>query len=121
MDQYIQLERDKWAGFEARDRDLLTRLYDTDAISIGYGSDGSVGARRTPDLIRGLDDVQIRDVVLDDFQTVPLGEDAAIVTYRATYRSDGTAKTVRASSVWHRADDGWKTKFFQATATGPQT
>ena len=120
MDEFIQLEHDKWSGFEARDRDLLARLYDSDAISIGYASDGSVGTRRTPDLIGGIDAVEVRDVVLDDFQTITLGADAAVVTYRATYRSDGTLRTVRASSVWQRAEDGWKTKFFQATATSPQ-
>ena len=92
-------------------------MYDPQAISVGYAGDGSLGARRTPEFLARLDDLDLNDLSLGDFEVVPVGESGAVVTYRAHFRTArGLDTTVIASSVWHREGPEWKTKFFQATA-----
>jgi len=117
MSDLIELERQKWEAFRTKDADLLGRMYHPDAISIGYAGDGSLGARRTPELLSGLHDLDLQDLSLEDFEVVPVGEDGAVVTYRASFTSArGMNTAVKASSVWHREGDAWRTMFFQATA-----
>ncbi len=116
MTELIELEQQKWDAMRRRDADMLGRMYDRNAISVGYGSDGSPGARRTPELLAGLQDLDLRDLSLADFEILPVGSEGAVVTYRASFRTGrGLERTVVASSVWHREADGWKTMFFQAT------
>jgi len=118
MDQLIEMERQKWDAFRRGDANLLGKMYDDGAISIGYAGDGSVGVRRTSELLRGLPDLDLEELALGDFEIVPLGDEGAVVTYRARFRTGrGVRTTVLASSVWHLEGAEWKTKFFQATAT----
>ena len=117
MDELIDLERQKWDAFRRKDTNLLGGLYDAQAISIGYGADGSVGARSSEELLSGLDDLDLREVSLEDFKVLPVGNDGAVVTYRSSFKTGrGFETTVMASSVWKRDASGWKTMFFQATA-----
>jgi hypothetical protein len=114
--ELIELERQKWEAMRTRDGDALRRVYDERAISIGYGSDGSLGARRTPEFVDGIGDLDLRELSLSDFELIPLGDDAAVLTYRAGFRTGrGLDATVIATSVWRRAADGWRTMFFQAS------
>ena len=117
MEDLMQLERDRWRSFEDKDTDALAEMYADDAISIGYAHDGSLGARRTVELLEGIGQLDVQEPALDDFVTMPLNDDAAIVTYRVRYHSNSNGQwSVRASSVWYRDHDSWKTKLFQATA-----
>ena len=96
---------------------VWSRLYDERAISIGYAGDGSVGARRKPELLSGLEDLDIGDLSLGGFEVLPVGGDSAVVTYRADFRTGrGIDSSVMATSVWHPNGLEWRTKFFQATA-----
>ena len=60
-------------------------------------------------------------MVADQFEVRPLGEAAALLTYRsAEQRSDGTLDrfTLR-DSVWVRTARGWQMSFHHGTPTAP--
>lgn len=100
MEHLIELERAKWEAFRRRDAGVLSRLYDERAISIGYAGDGSVGARRKPELLSGLEELDIQELSLGGFEVLPVGGDSAVVTYRADFRTgrglDSSRRDVRA-------------------------
>jgi hypothetical protein len=54
---------------------------------------------------------------LTDFEATMLSEDVALVTYRATRRSNGGASTVHTlrSSIWRRSNGQWQMVFHQGT------
>src|SRR3712207_4027157 len=105
MIELIELEQQKWDAMRRRDGDALRRVYGAEASSVGYGSDGSLGARRTPEFVSGLEDLDLQDVSLSEFEVISLGEDGAVITYRASFRTGrGLETTVIASSVWRRGE-----------------
>lgn len=46
---------------------------------------------------------------------VPLGEEAAVVTYDAVYERDGAEQVVVATTVYRKNPDGWKGVLYQQT------
>jgi hypothetical protein len=54
---------------------------------------------------------------LPSLRIAPLGEDAALLTYRSdtTYSAIGVRLVAHRSSVWVRTDAGWKMRFHQGT------
>ena len=57
------------------------------------------------------------DVVATGHELVPLGPDAALLTYRSAHRGpDGTLSLpARRSSVWRRTGPGWQLLYHQGT------
>jgi hypothetical protein len=58
------------------------------------------------------------DVKFDDIRTLPLGEDAALLTYKATARWEGQAKQMIAlcTSAYVLRNNAWKLALHQQTA-----
>jgi hypothetical protein len=53
---------------------------------------------------------------IEDTRAVALGEDAGLVTYRATFEVEGRPATdFFVSTLYRRFDDGWKGVFYQQT------
>ena len=60
------------------------------------------------------------EVAFDAVHTVRLGDDAVLLTYRATARrsGDGSDYTALTSSVYVRRDSSWRLAFHQQTPSG---
>jgi hypothetical protein len=53
---------------------------------------------------------------IEDSRAVALGEDAGLVTYRATFETEGRPPTeFFVSTLYRRFEDGWKGVFYQQT------
>ena len=77
-----------------------------------FGRSGrAYGRAEILDLLAG-EPVRATPVGLEEFRAEPLGEAAALVTYRSTH-ADGEA---RRSSVWIWREGRWQMLFHQATA-----
>jgi hypothetical protein len=53
---------------------------------------------------------------LADFQARLLDANVAQVTYVSVVTYDGVGEHARRSSIWSRAEDGWRLRFHQGTA-----
>jgi len=85
------------------------------------GVDGQLAQGQ--DAADGLGDTDLVELKPYDFQVLPLGDDAAVVTYDAVVREapkqdEGPPpRYEHFSSVWVKQGGAWKLKFHQATAT----
>ncbi len=56
------------------------------------------------------------ELPLPDLRVRPLGEGAALLTYRSVTRwPDGARRSANRSSVWTRVDGRWRLRFHQGT------
>jgi hypothetical protein len=71
------------------------------------------------DVIKGVADSDITNILLYNFKLVPLNDGAAVLTYDKvilrTKRDFGSRRYQHVSSTWVKAADGWKLKFQQIT------
>ena len=71
------------------------------------------------DVIRGVADSDITNILLYDFKLVPLTDGAAVLTYDRvilrTKRDFGSRRYQHVSSTWVKDGDQWKLKFQQVT------
>jgi hypothetical protein len=59
---------------------------------------------------------------IEDSRAVALGEDAGLVTYRATFEIEGRPATeFFVSTLYRRFEDGWKGVFYQQTPLPQKT
>jgi hypothetical protein len=91
------------------------------AFYANYLSDDAVGV--TPfgvfdkqQILRGMEDGRsFRSRRIGDTRAVVLGEDAGLVTYRATFETADGETEFFVSTVYRRFADGWKGIFYQQT------
>jgi hypothetical protein len=92
------------------------------AFYAGYLSERAIGV--TPfgvfdkqQILQAMKDGKsFRSKRVDDEQALPLGVDAGLVTYRATFESpDGKEAVFFVSTLYRRFEDGWKGVFYQQT------
>ncbi len=71
------------------------------------------------DVIKGVSDSDITNILLYDFKLVPLNDGAAVLTYDRvilrTKRDFGSRRYQHVSSTWVKEGDQWKLKFQQVT------
>lgn len=71
------------------------------------------------DVIKGISDSDITNILLYDFKLVPLNDGAAVLTYDRvilrTKRDFGSRRYQHVSSTWVKEGDQWKLKFQQVT------
>jgi len=71
------------------------------------------------DVIRGLEDSDITNILLYNFKLVPLNDGAAVLTYDRvllrTRRDFGSRRYQHVSSTWVKDGGDWKLKFQQVT------
>lgn len=100
------------------DRVLLKRAV-TDDFSL-VGVDGTLLQKQ--EAVDDLGDSGLIEIMTYNIKVVPVGEDAAIVTYDAVVRKKPEEdqgpppRYQHFSSVWVKQGDAWKLKFHQATA-----
>ncbi|MCU1303325.1 MAG: nuclear transport factor 2 family protein [Candidatus Sulfotelmatobacter sp.] len=100
------------------DRALLKRTV-TDDFSL-VGVDGALLQRQEG--VDDLGDSGLIEIMTYNMKVVPVGDDAAIVTYDAVVRKKPEEdqgpppRYQHFSSVWVKQGDAWKLKFHQATA-----
>jgi hypothetical protein len=81
-----------------------------------FGSSGEVYSRA--DLVALLQAKSPSLLTTSDFHVVRLGPDAAFLTYRIHRHGEPPVHTLR-SSIWRRAQGGWRMAFHQGTRTAP--
>ena len=100
------------------DRALLKRTV-TDDFSL-VGVDGTLLQKQ--EAVDDLGDSGLIEIMTYNIKVVPVGEDAAIVTYDAVVRKKPEEdqgpppRYQHFSSVWVKLGEAWKLKFHQATA-----
>src|SRR2546423_209988 len=100
------------------DRALLKRAV-TDDFSL-VGVDGTLLQKQ--EAVDDLGDSGLIEIMTYNMKVVPVGDDAAIVTYDAVVRKKPEEdqgpppRYQHFSSVWVKQGDAWKLKFHQATA-----
>ena len=71
------------------------------------------------DLVKGISDSDVTQVILYNFKVLPLNETAALVSYDAVFRHSsndiGARRYQHLSAVWVKQADAWKLKFQQAS------
>jgi hypothetical protein len=96
-----------------RDRERVGRLLAEDFLE--FGSSGRVWTREMT--LEQLSTETYSPPVVDSLACRMLGEDVALVTYRAVRTNEATGErtvTLR-SSVWTRMSGDWKMRFHQGT------
>lgn len=112
MDALVTLEKSAYEAWKSKDAKFWdTFLSDT---FVGYGSFGKLDKASATREYTGAD-CEIRSYALSDEQMKPLGNDAALITYKATV--DGTCGGQKvptsswAAGVYVRDGDTWKGAF----------
>ncbi len=108
----LNLEREYWQAFQARDAETVSRL--TDESCLVAGAHGT--ARLEPSALAEM--VRRADYTLDDFQVKDgaevrlINDDVAIITYKVheTLTVDGEQVSLDAAdaSTWVRRDGRWR-------------
>ena len=88
----------------------------------GYLSDDAIGVTpfgvfdKQQILAAMKDGKSFRSTKVEDTRALSLGDDAGLVTYRATFATaSGQATEFFVSTLYRRFDDGWKGVFYQQT------
>ena len=114
----ITSEKNLIAAKKKADNAFFKRTLSADFSMVGV--DGSLLEGR--EAVDGLGDSGLLELTPYDFKVMPVGEDAAIVTYDAIVREapdedqGPPPRYQHFSSVWVKQGDAWKLKFHQATA-----
>jgi hypothetical protein len=108
------LEESLWRAETRFDRDHLERIYTDDFTE--FGQSGRIWTRIAS--MSAAEEPFVSVLPLPSLRIMPLGQDAALLTYRSdtTYSAIGVRLVAHRSSVWVRTDEGWKMRFHQGTA-----
>jgi ribonuclease HI len=105
------LEEGMWRPETRFDRDWMARHLTEDVVEFGqsgrvYDKAGMLEASGTE-----IDAV----LPLPDFAAVEIVPDVALVTYRSIWTIGAEVLHTNRTSIWVRADDGWRMRFHQGT------
>src|SRR5262249_13974760 len=105
-----------WEAVKTKDAATLRKLIAEDYLAIL--SDGT--RIRWNELLLAFPFFELRSHELSGFRVIPLGMDAAIVTYEADSETEIIGMTVKErtqiSSTWVRRKGEWRNVFYQETA-----
>lgn len=112
----IELERQSWRAWQARDGDFFEDFLSDDHVEVGFAgvTDKAtvVASVRTSDCV-------VRSYTIADFKAVRLAPDVALLTYHAsqdtTCRGVPVPSPVWASSLYVRRDGRWRNAAYQQT------
>ncbi len=111
FEQLRMLEESLW-----RDDTRFDRAYTESVFSQDFFEFGRSGRFYSRDASLGMDAEPIDAVIpLPNFDVRMISPDVAQVTYTSLVTYDGVVQKGRRSSIWSRADDGWKIRFHQGT------
>jgi ketosteroid isomerase-like protein len=113
MDELIRLEREGWNALsDGTAVDYYAALLTDDALFVVPGM--VLDRAQTLASWEGVD--PWRDYTFRDTRVLPLGDDAALLTYAASAtRADGSEYAAQFTSVYVRVDGAWKLTFHQQT------
>lgn len=115
QERLITREKDLFAAEQRRAVAVIDEALAEDFHEIA--SDGELHTKA--EVMPLLNDVKIEDYTLSDFKVLPIGDQCAILTYRAeikaSYRGQYFPPRLYMSSVWVRRQGSWRLTFHQAT------
>jgi hypothetical protein len=98
-----------------KDAESFSRMLAADYAEVDANGDGS----DREDVIKGVADSDITNILLYNFKLVPLNDGAAVLTYDRvilrTKRDFGSRRYQHVSSTWVKDGSDWKLKFQQIT------
>jgi uncharacterized protein (TIGR02246 family) len=102
-------------AFRDRNAEVINRLMTDNHLSITpYG-----GVQNKADQLRTLPDLKLTEYVTGAVKVLPLGKEAALVTYpvtmKGTYKGKAVAPKSHVSSVWVRREGQWTELSYQET------
>jgi len=103
-------------AFQKGDADAVKRLMTDDhvAVTAAYG-----GPQDRAEQLKTLPDLKLSEYAAAKTKVLPLGKDAALVTYeltlKGTYKGKDVPRKNFASAVWVRRDGKWQEAFYQET------
>ena len=114
-DVLIDLEKRGWEAVKTKDAATLRRLLAEEYVAIT-----SDGTRLTwSELLLAFPFFELKSHELSGFRVIPLGIDAAIVTYEAKSETDifgvSVKERTQISSTWVRRKSEWRNVFYQET------
>lgn len=108
--------RAEWEAFKNRDKKAYSALLADDFIAVE--ADGE-GARNKIHAVNEVDSGIVRNYSLFGFDVIPLGPNAAIVTYENTIEFFPKAQVrhlrVWISELWLKRDGHWQARYYQET------
>ncbi len=108
----VAVENELWEAYEQRDGVAISRLVADDYLEV------LSDRRNSKDhILRGYADYSITGHKLEEVQVIPLGKEAAIVSYRLTLEGpDANPGPAYATSVWKRQDGNWVQVLYQESS-----
>jgi len=108
--------RAEWEAFKNKDKKAYGDLLAEDFVAIEVDNEG---ARNKVHTVNEIDRSVLRDYSLQAFNIIPLGPEAAIVTYELTMEFPPKVQVrflrVWASELWLKRDGQWKARYYQET------
>lgn len=115
QERLIAREKDLFAAEQRRAFAVIDEALAEDFHEIA--SDGQLHTKA--EVMPLIADVKVEDYSLRDFKVLPIGDQCAIVTYRAdikaSYKGQYFPPKLYLSSVWVRRSGSWRMMFHQAT------
>jgi uncharacterized protein (TIGR02246 family) len=120
--QLMAKERQMWELFKNKDDDAFSANLAKDATE--YQPSGKILSRA--EIVESMHENTLTDFALADMKVRTLGDDAALVTYKATVKATHMEQPMPemsylCSSVWVKQGGKWLAVFHQETAIMPQT
>ncbi len=108
--------RKLWEAYKSKDKTTLSGMIDGDFRQFEEGL-SAFGDKKTE--VNSVDDFELINYTLSDFNVKSIGPNAALVTYIAQYEGKSGGEVSKAKSafgeVWIRAGGEWKDLYMQET------
>ena len=108
--------RQAWEDYKNKNKEAFARIFTGDAIEVEEGAEGPHNLKAT---LAEMDDFNIRNYSLSDFQYRPIGSNGMLVRYNVDYTANVHGEEIHNKSiigeVWEKTAGDWKVFYFQET------